>query len=226
MKLIQALLLGLVITVTAQAAQKMTISAPTGGEVYFEGGTEVVLAKASSKTVQVDLSRDGGQTFTHIGLINNQSKDRSLRYKLFWNVTGPASSDCLWRFTWAQGRKTLVTTSPVFSILTKDSVVGPAGPQGPKGDKGDKGDSGDIGSMGPQGLKGDKGETGSKGSTGPQGAPGAQGPAGISPSVADVVKLLLQDKDFLKAVIDGLKCDDDFKKACKGDKGDKGDRGD
>lgn len=221
---------------SAQAAQKIIISAPLGGETYFEGGTEVVLAKTAAKTVQVDLSRDGGTTFVHIGQINNQAKDRSLRYKLFWNVIGPASNQCLWRFTWAQGRKTLITTSPVFSILTKEAVTGadgqtgPQGPQGIQGPKGDKGDQGDIGSMGPQGpqgIQGLKGSTGATGPTGPQGpagpkgdtgakgSTGATGPQGPAPDINVVVNALIHNKDFLNALIAALRDCDDFKQLCK-----------
>lgn len=239
MNTLRVVLAGLMLMGSACAAQKMTITAPLGGETYFEGGTEVVLAKASAKTVQVDLSRDGGTTFTHIGTINNQSKDRSLRYKLFWNVVGPASNKCLWRFTWAQGRKTIVTTSPEFSILTKDAVTGPAGLQGPKGDKGDKGDQGDIGSTGPEGSQGNKGDTGPagpKGNTGSQGAQGATGNAGVAgpkgdtgakgntgatgatgpaPDINVVVNTLIHNKDFLKALVDALKDCDEFKQTCR-----------
>src|SRR5690349_1931941 len=89
------------------AAQKIPIqvTSPVGGETYFEGGTAVIAAKTSGKAVTVSISRDGGATFTQIGVINNRAKDRTVRNKLFWNITGPASDDCIFKFAWTTGAK-------------------------------------------------------------------------------------------------------------------------
>lgn len=180
----------------------LTVTVPDGGEVYVVGTQQTFVygGKGTNlKNVEVDLSRDGGQTFESLGSINNKVKNRLLKNRFFWTVTGPAAGNCTVRFSGMRGKHKVSVLSPAFAIAGDDNnqlLVGPAGPagaqgdagpagpagaQGPKGDKGDKGDqgvAGDIGSMGPAGPAGSQGPAGPAGPQGPAGAKGATGYAG------------------------------------------------
>lgn len=233
------ILSALCLSASAYAAN-ILVQSPLGGEAYFEGLDATILTKTNLKTETVELSKDGGATFSPLGTINNRDKNRFQRNRLVWAVKGPASTSCVLRFTGKQGKKTIVVLSKPFVIITKawatgdQGLQGLTGPAGPEGPAGPKGDTGDIGSMGPQGAAGSQGIAGPKGATGsqgpqgvagPKGATGPQGPAGASCSATDVANLLKNDKDFLATLVKLLKDDPDFCKSCKGDKGDKGDCG-
>lgn len=180
---------------------------PEGGEVFVAGQPQVFVYGGRTRltSVLVEMSRDGGGTYQTLGTINNKIKDRTLRNKFFWTVTGPSSTNCIVRFSGITAKRHVAVTSGEFSIASGpdgdgDALLtgpqgdaGPAGPQGPagpagaQGQKGDKGDAGDIGSMGPAGPAGEQGPAGpqgpqgvkgDKGDTGDTGCAGPVGPAG------------------------------------------------
>ncbi len=171
-------------------AAVITVQAPIGGEMYFEGLKVVVQTKTGLVSEKVELSRDNGITWTTLGTINNRAKIRLDRNRLVWSVDGPASPQCLLRFSGKRGKKVYTVVSNQFAVMTRtyfSGDTGPVGIQGLKGDTGDvgvqglKGDTGDRGPQGVQGIPGVKGDTGLQGdigSTGPEGPTGPQGTAG------------------------------------------------
>jgi hypothetical protein len=102
----------------AAAAPTITVEAPRGGEVYGIGQAQKVLlgAKTRAKSVVVELSRDGGATYSVLGTINNTLPDRTQRNLLAWTVTGPGSGNCLVRATGVVGKAQAVAVSSPFSI--------------------------------------------------------------------------------------------------------------
>src|ERR1041385_7045506 len=87
-----------IVATAAQGSQNpLSIDSPRGGEVFIIGQTYRIQlgAKTRAKTVRVELSRDGGNTFESIGAIDNTVKDHSKRNTLSWAPSGVASSNCL-----------------------------------------------------------------------------------------------------------------------------------
>lgn len=176
------------------ATAPIQIQAPLGGEVYFEGGTQVIIVYArGAKTVQVDISRDGGTTYENIGTIDNTKADRSLRNKFFWNVKGPGTMKAMLRFSCTKGKKVYTQTSQTYVILDKSILaqMGLAGPQGEPGKDGKDADSTEITNL----LIAD------------------------STFINKVVNQLKCDPEFYNALICLLKNDCDFVDACRGPKG-------
>lgn len=192
------------------AIRNLTVVLPTGGEAYFIGQPQTFVyggQGSNLKNVEVDLSRDGGLTFEVLGTINNKIKNKLLKNRFLWTVTGPASSKCIVRFSGVKGKKQVSVLSGMFTVGSgldangellgspqgdsgPQGPAGPAGPQGPKGDQGPAGKNGadgEMGSMGPQGPQGlqgpagpqgPAGEKGATGNAGAKGDTGAAGPAG------------------------------------------------
>ena len=79
----------------AFAATTLTLDYPRGGEVFVVGTTQQVKLSGRYKTgssVAVELSRDGGGTFTALGTI---TVARNITPTLQFPVTEPASSNCV-----------------------------------------------------------------------------------------------------------------------------------
>ena len=206
----------------------LSLSTPSGGEAYVVGQVQNLTygGRRRFKSLYVDITRDGGLTWTRLGMINNLVKDTTKRNVFPWTVTGPLSTNCRVRMTGALSKKLSGSVmSGFFSITGNESANIFTGPQGPKGDKGD---------------------TGSQGQQGPQGVPGAQGPAGKDSNPGDVAILLIDDstfilkieqalisdQNFLSEMVNLLINNEEFVAETKGDKGDtgaqgaKGDKGD
>lgn len=158
------------------------ITFPHGGEMLMVGQSQTLaFAGKNYKSIDVSLSRDDGKTWEALGTINNKVKNRFLRNKYVWTVSGEFSSHCLVRMKCMYGGvkkpKYVTYTSGVFSINSPDSLVGPAGSDGSDGSDGSNGLNGLQGAPGIAGIQGPKGE---QGDTGPQGLMGLTGPQGIA----------------------------------------------
>src|SRR5438874_1327900 len=79
------------------AATMLEITSPRGGEVYLVGQTQQVRLTSKFKSVTIELSRDGGATFTQLGIIDNAVKDMTLRNLLKYTVAGPPATNCIIR---------------------------------------------------------------------------------------------------------------------------------
>lgn len=113
------LFLLLATAVQLQAAVKpITIEKPAGGEMYLPGQTQTVVlnARTRSKSVLIELSRDGGATFETLGTIDNTVTDKAARNRLQWTVDEPYTSDAVIRATSTDPRKPGDGTSDSFAI--------------------------------------------------------------------------------------------------------------
>lgn len=84
-------------SVAAATPKPVVIEKPNGGEVYIIGLQQQIRTapKPKYRTIRIELSRDGGLTFPEVlGTIDNLADDKTLRDKLDWTVTGPASDAC------------------------------------------------------------------------------------------------------------------------------------
>jgi hypothetical protein len=124
------LLVGLALTGSRAHAASATLAfeSPRGGEVFLIGLRYEVRVTSRSKSVQIDLSRDGGATYTALATIDNTAKDRTRNTAAF-TVTGPASSNCVMRATAAGGKEPVSVISMPFSIGA--SSGGGSAPTGP-----------------------------------------------------------------------------------------------
>jgi len=100
------------------ATRAITFVKPSGGETYTVGQAQQVRLdpKTKAKTVTIELSRDGGATWVPLGTIDNTVKDASARNALPFQVTAPASANCVIRATDPSG-KMLAAISLPFSIF-------------------------------------------------------------------------------------------------------------
>lgn len=105
----------------AAAARPVVIVTPAGGEFFVIGSQQRVRLdpKTKAKSVTLELSRDGGTTFTALGTINNAVKDKTQRNVFTFTVTAPVSSQCVIRAT-ADG---VSSTSSGFSIGAPAAVA-------------------------------------------------------------------------------------------------------
>ena len=101
--------------VFAAASKPITFATPGGGEVYALGQQQsVVLAgKPFSKSVLIELSRDGGTTFETLGTIHLSSKGASA---LPWTVSLPDTSNAVLRATSTDPKHPGTGLSNAFSI--------------------------------------------------------------------------------------------------------------
>ncbi|MEN3048582.1 MAG: Ig-like domain-containing protein [Candidatus Caldarchaeales archaeon] len=91
----------------------ITVLSPNGGETW-EIGTTVMITWSSSQisgTVKIEISRDGGQTWTTI--VRSTPNDGSHP----WRVTGPLTSNALIRITSNQNPSVSDTSDSTFSIV-------------------------------------------------------------------------------------------------------------
>ena len=103
---------------------------PRGGEVFVVGQMQKVKlnARTRGKSVEIEISRDGGATFAALGTIDNTVKDRALRNILSFTVTGPASTNCVLRARAASARGMATGITGAFSIVVAlDTASLPAG---------------------------------------------------------------------------------------------------
>jgi len=98
---------------------------PAGGELFVIGSSQRVVldAKTRAKSLTVELSIDGGTTFTALGTINNTVKDKAQRNRLTFTVPNSPSGNCMVRVTGDGGASSL---SAGFSIASAASVSGTA----------------------------------------------------------------------------------------------------
>ncbi len=82
-------------------AAPIVFLAPLGGENYFVGQSQIVLldARTRAKSVTLEISRDGGTTFTALGTIDNTTADKTLHNRLAFTVSGSGSIHCKLRAT-------------------------------------------------------------------------------------------------------------------------------
>jgi hypothetical protein len=109
--------------VRAATPAPVTIVTPAGGEFYIVGSKQRVRldAKTRSKSIAIELSIDGGVTFSaYLGTIDNTAKDKSKRNLLEFNVPATPSGNCLLRAT-ASG---VASVSPGFSIGAAAAATG------------------------------------------------------------------------------------------------------
>ncbi|MEI6236712.1 MAG: DUF1566 domain-containing protein [Planctomycetota bacterium] len=99
------------------AATDIEIVSPRGGETYLAGQSQLIRLAATTKfkLVQIDLSRDGGTTFTPLGSINNAGAANT-RNMLTFAIQGPASVNCRIRATATQGKINGIGVSGDFTI--------------------------------------------------------------------------------------------------------------
>ena len=99
------------------ANSSITFTSPAGGEVFFPNKTYTIrlATKGNIPSIALELSRDGGQTFSNIGIIDNTSKDKSTHNSFTFKPTIPYSADCLIRAT-APGKTAATATSMPFTI--------------------------------------------------------------------------------------------------------------
>ncbi len=96
---------------------RLSIETPRGGEFFVVGQQQYVRVASRLKSVDVALSRDGGQTFENLGTISATATDLTKRNSLAWTVAGPASNACVIRIS-----------SGVFSISSGMFVISAAPP--------------------------------------------------------------------------------------------------
>ncbi|MEI6236255.1 MAG: tail fiber domain-containing protein [Planctomycetota bacterium] len=114
---------------TWAAVRPIEIAFPKGGEVFSPGQTQTILLhpRTISKPVLIELSRDGGQSFTTLGTINNTVPDRRLRNELEFTITTPGSTRCVLRASYSsRGTVVALGVTPLFTIAENDAGI-PAG---------------------------------------------------------------------------------------------------
>ena len=106
------------------ATSPLEITTPRGGEVYLVGQTQQVVVTGRFKQVIIDLSRDGGATFSDVGTIDNTVKDKSLQNLLRFTVAGPAATNCIMRARGVTAKGTTVALSGGF-VITDGNTLAP-----------------------------------------------------------------------------------------------------
>ncbi len=112
---------------TANAREfPIIIESPRGGEMYQPGQAQTVVLdlKTRAKSILVELSRDGGNSFETVGTIDNTTKLRENRNRLTWTPTIPETNNAVIRCTSTDSRKPGTGSSGPFSILALGSGGG------------------------------------------------------------------------------------------------------
>ena len=115
----------------AFAATTLTLDYPRGGEVFVVGTTQQVKLSGRYKTgssVAVELSRDGGGTFTALGTI---TVARNVTPTLQFPVTEPVSSNCIVKVSipatsGAAAQSTSQASAPFAIVLSLNGGGAPA----------------------------------------------------------------------------------------------------
>ena len=108
----------------------IVITSPHGGEYFVEGQKQTVTLAATTtyKSVSIELSRDGGTTWTTLGTINNMLKTN--KNMLPFTVAAPDSTNCVIRAT-GVGAATSAGLSNSFSInASSGGTIPPVGAAG------------------------------------------------------------------------------------------------
>ena len=100
----------------ASSSKPIEIDSPRGGEVYALGQQQTVVlgGKPVSKSVLIELSRDGGKTFETLGTINLAS--RTTMSTLPWTISLPATGNAVIRATSTDAKHPGSGLSGAFSI--------------------------------------------------------------------------------------------------------------
>lgn len=140
-----------------------------GGGVVISGTFNTIGWAGGDKTLQVELSLNGGNTYTDMGT----QPLVSVPYALYAQTSGNTGVTGSTGPSGAPGNNG--ATGPTGPI----GANGSTGLTGPTGALGATGPTGLMGATGPQGVQGIQGAQGPAGTTGPMGATGATGNAGI-----------------------------------------------
>ncbi|HLX60303.1 MAG TPA: hypothetical protein VKX17_03375 [Planctomycetota bacterium] len=108
----------------AAATTLLQITSPKGGELYLVGESQQVVVTSKFKSVTIQLSRDGGATFTDLGIIDNTVKDKTLLNILKYTVPGPTAANCIIRASGVTTKGQTFAQSGVFAI-TAGNTLGP-----------------------------------------------------------------------------------------------------
>ncbi|HLX63253.1 MAG TPA: tail fiber domain-containing protein [Planctomycetota bacterium] len=112
------------------AATPVVITLPHGGEIFVIGQTQYVRLAATTKfkSVRIELSRDGGTTYSVLGVIDNTVAVPN-RNVLQFQVAGPVSNNCVIRATGIS--QTAPGTGLTGSFVITDTIApSPSGPAG------------------------------------------------------------------------------------------------
>lgn len=111
------------------ASAPVVITSPRGGEIFVIGQTQYVrLADATKfKSVRIELSRDGGATYSVLGVIDN-TVPKPNRNVLQFQVTGPVANNCVIRATGISPVKP--ATGLTGSFVITDTIAPPSGSAG------------------------------------------------------------------------------------------------
>ena len=66
------------------AYERFEFLGPRGAELYLEGQTQFVRLRTRCKRIDLELSRDGGRTFTVLGTVDNVGVKRRNRNIFQW----------------------------------------------------------------------------------------------------------------------------------------------
>jgi hypothetical protein len=113
--LIFLVLSGSVVTAKERSIQ---IENPRGGEMYVVGQRQTVVLneKTISRSILIELSRDGGSTFEQLGTIDNPRKNHRKTLHLDWVVSLPSTSAAIVRATSTDAKYPGSNVSGMFSI--------------------------------------------------------------------------------------------------------------
>jgi len=105
----------------AAAPKPVLIQTPLGGEFFVTGTSQKVRLdpKTRNKMVAIELSTDGGTTFSPLGTIDNTDRDKTKHNVLGFVVPNTPSGNCVIRAT----DGTAVTLSSAFSIGTASAAA-------------------------------------------------------------------------------------------------------
>ncbi|MBN1998175.1 FG-GAP repeat protein [candidate division KSB1 bacterium] len=102
--------------------KNFVLTHPNGGEMWEIGENEQVNWKTTDTTgtVQIELSRDNGATWEFIQEVSNKESAN-------WEVTGPASEDCLVRITQVNDGAVDESNAPFSIVNPSITVISPNG---------------------------------------------------------------------------------------------------
>ena len=108
----------------SNGAESISIAQPRGGEIYVVGQTQFVRLADNTryKSVRIELSRDGGTTYSVLGVIDN-TVVKSARNVLQFPVSTPVSNNCVIRATGISPTGSIPTYSGSFAICDSLSIV-------------------------------------------------------------------------------------------------------
>lgn len=106
------------------AVPVLEFTSPRGGEAYIVGQGQTVRLNSKLKSVAIELSHDGGATFTALGTIDNLVKDKTQRNLLKFTVQGPTSANCVMRARGQTTKGEVSVDSGAFSITGGGILTG------------------------------------------------------------------------------------------------------